>query len=551
MLSDIEIAENAELKDIREVAAQLSLTEDELELYGKYKAKLSLPEGLPRKAKLVLVTAINPTASGEGKTTVSIGLADGLKKLGKKVCLALREPSLGPVFGIKGGAAGGGYAQVVPMSDINLHFTGDLHAITAANNLLCALMDNHIFRGNELNIDTENIYFHRCMDMNDRELINIRIGGKGRGVEREDHFDITAASEVMAVLCLATDLSDLKRRLGNIIVGLNKSGDYVRARDIPGAVGSMAVLLKDAMKPNLVQTLEGTPAIIHGGPFANIAHGCNSIQATYAAMSLADYAVTEAGFGADLGAEKFLDTKCRAAGIEPDCVVVVATVKALKLHGGAAKETLSKENLEALEKGMPNLLKHIENIRTVYKKPVVVAMNRFATDTKAETDFVIAAVERSGAKAVFTDVFLKGGEGGKELAAEVVKACEIPSKLEFAYDLQSPVAKKIEDVAKKIYGADGADFSEEALEKIKTIEAKGEGGLPVIIAKTQYSLSDNPDLIGRPSGFRIFVRDIVLKGGAGFIVAIAGKIMLMPGLGAHPAAEKIDLTADGKIVGLS
>ena len=551
MLSDIEIAENAELKDIREVAAQLSLTEDELELYGKYKAKLSLPEGLPRKAKLVLVTAINPTASGEGKTTVSIGLADGLKKLGKKACLALREPSLGPVFGIKGGAAGGGYAQVVPMSDINLHFTGDLHAITAANNLLCALMDNHIFRGNELNIDTENIYFHRCMDMNDRELINIRIGGKGRGVEREDHFDITAASEVMAVLCLATDLSDLKRRLGNIIVGLNKSGDYVRARDIPGAVGSMAVLLKDAMKPNLVQTLEGTPAIIHGGPFANIAHGCNSIQATYAAMSLADYAVTEAGFGADLGAEKFLDTKCRAAGIEPDCVVVVATVKALKLHGGAAKETLSKENLEALEKGMPNLLKHIENIRTVYKKPVVVAMNRFATDTKAETDFVIAAVERSGAKAVFTDVFLKGGEGGKELAAEVVKACEIPSKLEFAYDLQSPVAKKIEDVAKKIYGADGADFSEEALEKIKTIEAKGEGGLPVIIAKTQYSLSDNPDLIGRPSGFRIFVRDIVLKGGAGFIVAIAGKIMLMPGLGAHPAAEKIDLTADGKIVGLS
>lgn len=551
MLSDIEIAENAELKDIREVAAQLSLTEDELELYGKYKAKLSLPEGLPRKAKLILVTAINPTASGEGKTTVSIGLADGLKKLGKKACLALREPSLGPVFGIKGGAAGGGYAQVVPMSDINLHFTGDLHAITAANNLLCALMDNHIFRGNALNIDTENIYFHRCMDMNDRELINIRIGGKGRGVEREDHFDITAASEVMAVLCLATDLSDLKRRLGNIIVGLNKSGDYVRARDIPGAVGSMAVLLKDAMKPNLVQTLEGTPAIIHGGPFANIAHGCNSIQATYAAMSLADYAVTEAGFGADLGAEKFLDTKCRAAGIEPDCVVVVATVKALKLHGGAAKETLSKEDLEALEKGMPNLLKHIENIRTVYKKPVVVAMNRFATDTKAETDFVIAAVERSGAKAIFTDVFLKGGEGGKELAAEVIRACEVPSKLEFAYDLQSPVAKKIEDVAKKIYGADGADFSEEALEKIKTIEAKGEGGLPVIIAKTQYSLSDNPDLIGRPSGFRIFVRDIVLKGGAGFIVAIAGKIMLMPGLGAHPAAEKIDLTEDGKIVGLS
>ena len=551
MLSDIEIAESAKLKDIRYVAAQLSLTENELELYGKYKAKLSLPAGLKRRAKLILVTAINPTASGEGKTTVSIGLADGLKKLGKKVCLALREPSLGPVFGIKGGAAGGGYAQVVPMADINLHFTGDLHAITAANNLLCALMDNHIFRGNALNIDTDNIYFHRCMDMNDRELINITIGGKGRGVEREDHFDITAASEVMAVLCLATDLADLKKRLGNIIVGLNKDGEYVRAKDIPGAVGSMAVLLKDAMKPNLVQTLEGTPAIIHGGPFANIAHGCNSVQATYAAMSLADYAVTEAGFGADLGAEKFLDTKCRAAGIEPDCVVIVATVKALKLHGGAAKERLSEEDLDALGKGMPNLLKHIENIKNVYKKPVVVAMNRFATDTRAETDYVISAVEGSGAKAVFTDVFLKGGEGGKELAEEVAKACDIPSRLEFAYALDAPVAEKIEAVAKKIYGADGVDFSDEALKKIAAIEEKGCGGLPVIIAKTQYSLSDNAELLGRPSGFRVTVRDIVLKGGAGFIVAIAGKIMLMPGLGAHPAAEKIDLDEDGNIVGLS
>ena len=551
MLSDIEIAESAKLKDIRDVAAQLSLTENEPELYGKYKAKLSLPAGLKRRAKLILVTAINPTASGEGKTTVSIGLADGLKKLGKKVCLALREPSLGPVFGIKGGAAGGGYAQVVPMADINLHFTGDLHAITAANNLLCALMDNHIFRGNALNIDTDNIYFHRCMDMNDRELINITIGGKGRGVEREDHFDITAASEVMAVLCLATDLADLKKRLGNIIVGLNKDGEYVRAKDIPGAVGSMAVLLKDAMKPNLVQTLEGTPAIIHGGPFANIAHGCNSVQATYAAMSLADYAVTEAGFGADLGAEKFLDTKCRAAGIEPDCVVIVATVKALKLHGGAAKERLSEEDLDALGKGMPNLLKHIENIKNVYKKPVVVAMNRFATDTRAETDYVISAVEGSGAKAVFTDVFLKGGEGGKELAEEVAKACDIPSRLEFAYELDVPVAEKIEAVAKRIYGADGVDFSDEASKKIAAIEEKGCGSLPVIIAKTQYSLSDNAELLGRPSGFRVTVRDIVLKGGAGFIVAIAGKIMLMPGLGAHPAAEKIDLDGDGNIVGLS
>ena len=551
MLSDIEIAESAELKDIREIAAQLSLTEDELELYGKYKAKLSLPEGLPRKGKLILVTAINPTASGEGKTTVSIGLADGLKKSGKKVCLALREPSLGPVFGIKGGAAGGGYAQVVPMADINLHFTGDLHAVTAANNLLCALMDNHIFRGNALDIDIDTICYHRCMDMNERELINVSIGGGGRGVAREDHFDITAASEVMAILCLATDLADLKRRLGNIIVARNRQGEYVHARDIPGAVGSMAVLLKDAMKPNLVQTLEGTPAIIHGGPFANIAHGCNSVQATYAAMSLADYAVTEAGFGADLGAEKFLDTKCRVAGIEPDCVVIVATVKALKLHGGAAKETLSEENLEALRKGMPNLLKHIENIRDVYKKPVVVAMNRFASDTAAEIDCVLNAVEKSGAKAVFTDVFLKGGEGGRELAAAVAEACEIPSRLQFAYETEDSLRVKIEKVAKRIYGADGADFSEAAEKALDDIEAKGGKNLPVIIAKTQYSLSDNAELLGRPTGFRIFVRDVVIKGGAGFVVAIAGKIMLMPGLGAHPAAEKIDLLPDGKIVGLS
>ena len=551
MLSDIEIAESAELKDIREIAKKLGLTENELELYGKYKAKIALPKNAKRKAKLVLVTAINPTSSGEGKTTDSIGLADGISRQGKTACLALREPSLGPVFGIKGGAAGGGYAQVVPMSEINLHFTGDLHAITAANNLLCALMDNHIFRGNALKIDTNQIYFHRCMDMNERQLINITVGGKGRGVEREDHFDITAASEVMAVLCLATDIADLKKRLGNIIVGLNTDGDYVRAKDIPGAVGSMAVLLKDAMKPNLVQTLEGTPAIIHGGPFANIAHGCNSVQATYAAMSLADYAVTEAGFGADLGAEKFLDTKCRAAGIEPDCVVVVATVKALKLHGGAAKESLNDENLEALEKGIPNLLKHIENIKTVYKKPVVVAMNRFASDTKAETDFVIEAVQKAGSVAVFTDVFLKGGEGGEELAKEVVKACEIKSKMEYAYAIEDSVEKKINDVVTKIYGGEGADFSPEALEKIKVIEEKGCGKLPVIIAKTQYSLSDNAELLGRPSGFRIFVKDVVLKGGAGFIVAIAGKIMLMPGLGAHPAAEVIDLTDDGKIVGLS
>ena len=551
MRTDIEIAESATLKDVREVAKTLGLTEEYLELYGKYKAKITLPKNAKRRAKLVLVTAINPTASGEGKTTVSIGLADGLSKIGKQACLALREPSLGPVFGIKGGAAGGGYAQVVPMADINLHFTGDLHAITAANNLLCALMDNHIFRGNELNIDIDNIYFHRCMDMNERQLINTVIGGKGRGVEREDHFDITAASEIMAVLCLATDIADLKKRLGEIIVGLNTDGEYVCAKDIPGAVGSMAVLLKDAMKPNLVQTLEHTPAIIHGGPFANIAHGCNSVQATYAAMCLAEYAVTEAGFGADLGAEKFLDTKCRAAGIEPDCIVVVATVKALKLHGGADKETLANEDLLALEKGMPNLLKHIENIQNVYKKPVVVAMNRFATDTQAETDFVLNAVVNAGAKAVFTDVFLHGGEGGKALAEAVVQACEIPSKLEYAYELSDSVREKIEKIATKIYGADGVDFTEEALKKMKIIEDKGYGGLPIIVAKTQYSLSDNPELLGRPKGFRITVRDAVVKGGAGFIVAIAGKIMLMPGLGVHPAAEKIDLLPDGKIVGLS
>ena len=551
MLSDIEIAERAQLVDVREVAKKLGLDESDLELYGKYKAKITLPKEAKRNAKLVLVTAINPTASGEGKTTVSIGLADGFAKLGKKVCLALREPSLGPVFGVKGGAAGGGYAQVVPMSDINLHFTGDIHAITSANNLLCALMDNHIFRGNELKIDVNNVYFHRCMDMNERELINVTIGKNGRGVEREDHFDITAASEIMAILCLANDIDDLKRRLGNIIVGLNTDGEYVYARDIKGAVGSMAVLLKDAMKPNLVQTLEHTPAIIHGGPFANIAHGCNSVQATYAAMSLADYAVTEAGFGADLGAEKFLDAKCRTAGIEPDCVVIVATVKALKLHGGADKANLSQEDLVALKQGIPNLLKHIENIKTVYQKPVVVAMNRFATDTQAETDFVIETVRKAGSKAVFTDVFLKGGEGGKELAQEVIKACEIPSKLHFPYQLEEGICEKLINLATKIYGADGVDFSEKALRKIARIEKRGYGNLPIIVAKTQYSLSDNPALLGRPENFRISVSDVMVKGGAGFIVVIAGKTLLMPGLGAKPAAEKIDLLSDGTIVGLS
>ena len=553
MLSDIEIAESCKMRDIREIAAKLGLNEDGLELYGKYKAKINLAKVNP-KSKLILVTAINPTASGEGKTTVSIGLSDGLSKIGKKVCLALREPSLGPVFGIKGGAAGGGYAQVVPMADINLHFTGDLHAITAANNLLCAMIDNHIFRGNALKIKT--VYFKRCMDMNDRSLRSITLhnpAGNMKGCtsyEREEGFEITAASEVMACLCLATDLADLKKRIGNIIVGISEDGEYIRARDL-NADGAMTTLLKDAIKPNLVQTLEGTPAIVHGGPFANIAHGCNSVRATYTAMTLADYAVTEAGFGADLGAEKFLDTKCRIAGIEPNCVVIVATVKALKLHGGADKTELSTENLQALRAGLPNLLKHVENITNVYKKPVVVAMNRFASDTEAEINEVLSACAKAGAQAVFTDVFLKGGEGGVELAKAVVAACDKPSKLHYSYDLNDSIVKKVNDIVKNIYGGDGADFSGLALEKIKEIESKGITGLPVIIAKTQYSLSDDAKKLARPTGFKIYVRDVIYKGGANFIVAVAGEIMLMPGLSKVPSAEHIDIDENGVITGLS
>ena len=549
MLSDIEIAKNCKMKDIGEIAAKLGLSEENIERYGKYKAKISA-EHTKKQGKLILVTAINPTASGEGKTTVSIGLADGMARLGKKVCLALREPSLGPVFGIKGGAAGGGYAQVVPMEEINLHFTGDLHAITAANNLLCAMLDNHIFRGNELDIDPEKIYFRRCLDMNDRALRNVTIGQRGEGVEREEHFEITAASEIMAILCLATSLQDLQRRIGNIIVGENRRGEYVFARDLK-AEGAMTALLKDAVKPNLVQTLEGTPAIVHGGPFANIAHGCNSILATYTALSLADWVVTEAGFGADLGAEKFLDTKCRVAGIQPDCVVVVATVKALKLHGGADKASLSEENLAALEKGMPNLYKHIENIQNVYKKPVVVAMNRFASDTPAEIELVMRGVEKAGAKAVFTDVFLQGGEGGKELAEAVCEAATQESELHYSYDLNDPIEKKISDIVKNVYGGEGASFSEIAKEKIAEAEARGYGRLPVIIAKTQYSLSDDAKLLARPQGFTVHVRDIIVKGGAEFVVAVAGNIMLMPGLGKVPAAEHIGVDAKGEIFGLS
>ena len=553
MLSDIEIAESAQPKDIGEIAAKLGLTEDELERYGKYKAKVNIKKYSP-KAKLILVTAINPTASGEGKTTVSIGLADGLARTGRRACLALREPSLGPVFGIKGGAAGGGYAQVIPMADINLHFTGDLHAITAANNLLCAMIDNHIFRGNALGI--KEVLFHRCMDMNDRALRDLTItseAGTMKGCTsytRKESFSITAASEVMAILCLSADLADLKKRLGNIVVGEREDGSFVYSRDLK-AEGAMATLLKDAINPNLVQTLEGTPAFVHGGPFANIAHGCNSIRATMAAMTLADYAVTEAGFGADLGAEKFLDTKCRLAGIEPDCVVVVATVKALKLHGGADKTTLSEGNVQALKAGLPNLIKHVDNIRNVYKKPVIVAMNRFATDTAAEIETVMNACEEAGARAVFTDVFLKGGEGGKELAEAVAKACEQKSKLAFAYDLNDDIKTKIEDIVKKVYGGDGATYSELAERKIADIEGKGIKGLPVIIAKTQYSLSDDASKLAAPKGFKIYVRDIEYRGGAGFIVAIAGSVMLMPGLGKVPCAEKIDIDADGRITGLS
>ena len=553
MLSDIEIAESCALRPIDEIAKKLGLNAEGIEPYGKYKAKINLDKVKPN-GKLILVTAINPTASGEGKTTVSIGLADGMSKLGKKVCLALREPSLGPVFGIKGGAAGGGYAQVVPMADINLHFTGDLHAITAANNLLCAMIDNHIFRGNAL--DIKEVYFKRCMDMNDRSLRDITLhcdAGKmntATSYERKEGFEITAASEVMAILCLATDLADLKKRIGNIIVGVNSKGDFVYARQL-NAAGAMTTLLKDAIKPNLVQTLEGTPAIVHGGPFANIAHGCNSVRATYAAMTLADYAVTEAGFGADLGAEKFLDTKCRVAGIEPDCIVVVATIKALKLHGGADKKNLSTEDLAALKGGMPNLLKHIETMTKVYKKPVVVAMNRFATDTQAEIDEVLTTCAKHGAKAVFTDVFLKGGEGGKDLAAAVIAECDKKTKLHYSYNLNDNICKKIEDVVKNVYGGLGADFSEVALAKIKNIEDKGIKGLPVIIAKTQYSLSDDATKLARPENFRIFVRDIIYKGGAGFIVAVAGDIMLMPGLSAVPCAEHIDIDENGNITGLS
>ncbi|MDN5332652.1 MAG: formate--tetrahydrofolate ligase [Tepidanaerobacteraceae bacterium] len=554
--SDIEIAQEAKLEHIRDIAAKLGLSEDDIEYYGKYKAKVdyNLLKRLGDRpdAKLILVTAINPTPAGEGKTTTTVGLGDALRRLGKNAAIALREPSLGPVFGVKGGAAGGGYAQVVPMEDINLHFTGDIHAIGAANNLLAAMVDNHIYQGNELGIDPRRIVWRRCMDMNDRQLRFIvdGLGGKANGVPREDGFDITVASEVMAVFCLATDLEDLKNCLSRIVVAYTYDGRPVTAGDLK-AHGAMAALLKDAFKPNLVQTLEGTPAFVHGGPFANIAHGCNSVIATKMAMKLADYVVTEAGFGADLGAEKFLDIKCRVAGIKPNAVVIVASVRALKYNGGVPKEKLSEENLEALKKGIPNLMKHIENITQKFGLPAVVAVNRFPSDTEAELNLIKEECKAKGVKAVISEVWAKGGEGGIDLAEEVLKIIEEgKNNYKPLYPLEMGIAEKIETIAKEIYGADGVDFTAAAKKEIETIEKLGFRDVPVCIAKTQYSLSDNPALLGRPTGFRITVRNVRISAGAGFAVALTGEIMTMPGLPKRPAAENIDVDSNGRISGL-
>ena len=554
MLTDIEIAQAATPKRIDEIAEKIGIPDSYLEMYGKYKAKVDynyLRDQESKPGKLVLVTAINPTAAGEGKTPTTVGLGDALAKQGKKTVIALREPSLGPVFGIKGGAAGGGYAQVVPMEDINLHFTGDFHAISAANNLLAAMLDAHIHNGNELNIDVRRVTWKRVVDMNDRALreIVIGLGGKANGVPREDGFDITVASEVMAVFCLASDINDLKARLARMVVAYTRDDRPVTAGDLH-AEGAMAALLKDALKPNLVQTLEGTPAFIHGGPFANIAHGCNSVIATRMAMALGDYAITEAGFGADLGAEKFLDIKCRYAGIKPDAVVVVATVRALKNHGGVAKEDLNTENLEALEAGLPNLLQHVQNITQVYKLPCVVAINRFPTDTQAELDLVEAKCKELGVNVALSEVWARGGEGGQELADEVVRLCEQPNDFEFAYDVDQPIAKKIEDIATRIYHADGVDFDPKVAKEMKHLEDLGFGNLPVCMAKTQYSFSDDGSKLGAPKGFRITVRDIKVSAGAGSIVALTGSIMTMPGLGKSPAAMRIDVDETGKISGL-
>ncbi len=554
MKTDIEIAQACQMQDIREIAKKVGVDEQYLELYGNYKAKVDYkmlqqmdrPDG-----KLILVTAITPTPAGEGKTTTTVGLADGLRKIGKNAVVALREPSLGPVFGIKGGAAGGGYAQVVPMEDINLHFTGDFHAIGAANNLLAAMLDNHIQQGNSLGIDSKNITWKRCVDMNDRQLRHIvnGLGGRMQGVPREDGFEITVASEIMAVLCLSTSIPDLKARLGRIIVGYTFDGAPVTAHELK-AEGAMTALLVDALKPNLVQTLEGTPAFIHGGPFANIAHGCNSVMATKAALKLGDYAVTEAGFGADLGAEKFLDIKCRMADLHPNAVVVVATVRALKHHGGVEKADLGKENLEALEKGLPNLLRHVENITTVFKLPCVVAINRFPMDTEAELALIEEKCKALGVNVALSEVWGKGGEGGIALAEEIVRLCEQPNGYAPSYDLDQPVEEKIRAIAKAVYHAKHLLMLPAAKKKAAQIEEMGLGGLPICMAKTQYSFSDDPKLLGAPDGFTVTVSNVKVCAGAGFIVAYTGDIMTMPGLPKVPSAEKIDVDENGKISGL-
>ena len=554
-LSDIEIAQGCEMKPISKIAQSAGIDEKYVEQYGRCKAKIDLSilkENKNENGKLVLVTAITPTPAGEGKTTTTIGLADGLRRLGKNAVVALREPSLGPVFGIKGGAAGGGYAQVVPMEDINLHFTGDFHAIGAANNLLAAMLDNHIKQGNELGIDVRRITWKRCVDMNDRQLRNITdgLGGVANGVPREDGFDITVASEVMAVLCLSSSITDLKQRLSKIIVGYTFEGRPVTCADL-GAQGAMAALLKDALKPNLVQTLEGTPALVHGGPFANIAHGCNSVTATKLALKLGDYAVTEAGFGADLGAEKFLDIKCRAAGLTPSAVVIVATVRALKMHGGLDKKSLDTEDLIALEKGVPNLLRHVSNIKNVYKLPCVVAVNRFPTDTDREIEFIIEKCKALGVNVVLSTVWAEGGKGGEALAREVVRLCnEEKGAFTFSYDLDCTIEEKIEAVVKKIYGGKGIKILPAAQKQIDRLTALGFDKCPVCIAKTQYSFSDDPSLTGAPEDFTVTVRNVKISAGAGFVVVLTGDIMTMPGLPKHPAAERIDVDENGKISGL-
>ena len=553
MLTDIQIAQSAQMQPITQVAARLGVPEDQVIPYGRYKAKLShkLAKAEGPQGRLILVTAISPTPAGEGKTTTSVGLADAMCALGKRTMLCLREPSLGPVFGIKGGAAGGGYAQVVPMEDINLHFTGDFHAIGAANNLLAAMLDNHIQQGNALGIDPKQITWRRCVDMNDRQLRNIvdGLGGRMQGVPREDGFDITVASEVMAVLCLASDIPDLKARLGRIIVGYTYAGAPVTAHDLK-AEGAMAALLKDALKPNLVQTLEHTPALIHGGPFANIAHGCNSVTATRMALKLGDYAITEAGFGADLGAEKFLDIKCRMAGLKPDAVVLVATVRALKHHGGAAKADLGREDLAALERGLPNLLQHVDNIKNVFGLPCVVAINAFPTDTAAELRLVEDKCRELGVRVALSEVWAKGGEGGRALAEEVVRLCGQPSDFRYSYDLDGSIEDKLEAICRRVYRADGVALTPAAKKQAQRLTELGFGRLPICMAKTQYSFSDDPALLGAPRGFTVTVRNLKVSAGAGFLVALTGDIMTMPGLPKVPAAEKIDVDEDGRISGL-